>query len=88
MFWGRSDHKSSFQKVIMGANGVSAFCRLCIIGSFSILAGNSDLHQSLEEFEILPDLRKDFRVSFPSASEKNPHRLIIREMVSPHVLVV
>ena len=39
--------------LIMGENGVSTFSRL-----FFILAGNDDIHKSLDEFEILPDLTK------------------------------
>ena len=48
-----------------------------------ILAGNDDMHKSLEEFEIRPDLTTDCGVSCPLASEKNPHRLIMGKMVLP-----
>ena len=37
-----------------------------------ILAGNDDMHESSEEFEIRPDLTTDCRVSCPLASEKIP----------------
>ena len=37
-----------------------------------ILAGNYDMHESSEEFEIRPDLTTDCGVSCPLASEKIP----------------
>ena len=37
-----------------------------------ILAGNDDMHESIEEFEIRPDLTTDCGVSCPLASEKIP----------------
>ena len=37
-----------------------------------ILAGNDDMHESSEEFEIRPDLNTDSRVSCPLVSEKIP----------------
>ena len=37
-----------------------------------ILAGNDDMNESLEEFEIRPDLTTDCGVSCPLASEKSP----------------
>ena len=37
-----------------------------------ILAGNDDMHESSEEFEIWPDLTTDCGVSYPLASEKIP----------------
>ena len=37
-----------------------------------ILAGNDDMHESSEEFEIRPDLTTDCGVSYPLASEKIP----------------
>ena len=37
-----------------------------------ILAGNDDMHESSEEFEIQPDLNTDCGVSCPLASEKSP----------------
>ena len=37
-----------------------------------ILAGNDDMHESQEEFEILPDPTTDCVVSCPLASEKIP----------------
>ena len=37
-----------------------------------ILAGNDDMHESSEEFEIRPDLTTDCGVSCPLAFEKIP----------------
>ena len=37
-----------------------------------ILAGNDNMHESSEEFEIRPDLTTDCGVSCPLASEKIP----------------
>ena len=37
-----------------------------------ILAGNDDMHESSEEFEIRPELTTDCGVSCPLASEKIP----------------
>ena len=37
-----------------------------------ILAGNDDMHESLEEFEFLLDPTTDRGVSCPRASEKSP----------------
>ena len=37
-----------------------------------ILAGNNDMHESSEEFEIRRDLTTDCGVSCPLASEKIP----------------
>ena len=36
-----------------------------------ILAGNDDMHESLKEFEIRPDLNTDCGVSCPLASGKS-----------------
>ena len=44
-----------------------------------ILACNNDMHESLEEFEIRPDLTTDCGVSCPLGSEKNLHRLIMEK---------
>ena len=46
--------------VIMGENGVATFSRL-----FLILAGNEDIHESSEEFEVRPDRTTDGGVSCP-----------------------
>ena len=35
-----------------------------------ILAGNDDMHEILDEFEIWPDSTKDYRVGCPWAYEK------------------
>ena len=37
--------------------------------SFLILAGNEDMHESLEEFELRQDTTADSRVICPCASE-------------------
>ena len=42
-----------------------------------ILAGNDDMHDSLEEFKFRPDVTTDCGVSCPLVSEKTPHRLIM-----------
>ena len=42
-----------------------------------IFAGNDNMHESSEEFEIRPDPTTDCGVSCPLASEKKPHRLIM-----------
>ena len=42
-----------------------------------ILAGNNDIHESLDEFEILPDLTTDHRVSCPLGSKKSMLLLFI-----------
>ena len=42
-----------------------------------ILAGNYEMHESSEEFEIRRDPTTDFGISCPLASEKNPNRLIM-----------
>ena len=39
-------------------------------GILFILTGNDDIHKSLDEFEIRPDLTTHHRVSCPKASEK------------------
>ena len=69
-------------RVIMGKNDVVTFSRL-FYPILLILAGNNDMHESLEEFEIRPDLNTDCGVSCPLASEKNPHKFIMGEMVLP-----
>ena len=35
-----------------------------------MLAGNDGIQKSLDEFKIMPNLTKDYRVSCPSASKK------------------
>ena len=47
------------------------FSQLFLIKSFFILAGNDDIHKSLDEFEILPDPIRDHRVSCSRASKKS-----------------
>ena len=55
--------------IITGENGVIAFSRLFLIGSFSYLpvtmTGNNDMHKSLDEFEIWPNSTLDYGVSCP-----------------------
>ena len=46
-----------------GENGVSTFSRLFLIGSFFILAGNDDISENLDKFEIWPDSNTDYGVS-------------------------
>ena len=64
----------------------SSNSRLFLIGTFLILAGNNDMHENLDEFEILPDSTMDYGVSCPSAYEKNPNRNIIGKTMSSHFL--
>ena len=42
----------------------------CFYPILFILAGNDDIHESLEKFEIRPDLNTDCGVSCPLVSEK------------------
>ena len=46
-------------------NVVSTLAPSFLIGSFFILAGNKDIHNISDEFEIRPDRIKDCRVSCP-----------------------
>ena len=46
------------------------FCDKVDSGLVYILAGNDDIYQSFEEFEIQPDPTTDLGVSCPCASEK------------------
>ena len=39
--------------------------RVFLIGTFLILAGNDDMHESLDEFEIWPDSTMDYGASYP-----------------------
>ena len=55
------------------------FSAVFLSDPFHILAGNDDMHESSDEFEIRPDPTTDCGVSCPLASEKNPHRLIMGE---------
>ena len=51
-------------RVIMGKNDVATFSRLFYILFFSyILAGNDDMHESLEELKIRPDSTTDGRIN-------------------------
>ena len=51
-----------------------------------ILAGNDDIHESLNEFEIRRDSIMDYGVGCPWASEKKSHSLIIEKMMSSHFI--
>ena len=46
------------------------FFSVVLDGILFILTGNDDIHKSLDEFEIRPDLTTDHRASCPLASEK------------------
>ena len=53
--------------------------QMFLIGTFLILAGNDDIHEILDEFEIWPVSTMDYGVSCPSACEKKQtNRLIIK----------
>ena len=43
----------------------SSNAQMFLIGTFLILAGNDDMHESLDEFEIWPDSTMDYGVSCP-----------------------
>ena len=72
----------SSHRVTVGKTA-SSNSRMFLIGTFLILAGNDDMHESLDEFEIWPDSTIDYGVSCLSAYEKKkPNRLIIGKTVS------
>ena len=48
----------------------SFYSRMFLIGTFLILAGNDDMHESLDNIEIWPYSTMDYGVSCPSAYEK------------------
>ena len=48
-----------------GENGVSKFSRLFFVRVIFILAGNYDIHKSLDEFEIRLDPTQDHKVTCP-----------------------
>ena len=52
----------SSHRVIMGKRASSRFLE-CFDRILFILAGNDDMHESLDEFEIWRDSTKDYRVS-------------------------
>ena len=54
----------SSHRVIMGKTTSSLFSNAFDRILF-ILAGNDDMHESLDEFEIWPDWTTDYRVSCP-----------------------
>ena len=61
----------SSHRVIMGKTVLQLFLSFFYPILF-ILAGNNDMHESLEEFEIRPDQTTDCGVSCTLASEKIP----------------
>ena len=52
-------------RVIMEKKRVATFSQLFFYLILFILAGNDDMHESLEEFEIRPDPTTDCKVSCP-----------------------
>ena len=50
------------QRVTLGKTA-SSNSRMFLIGTFLILAGNDDMHESMDEFEIWPDSTMDYGVS-------------------------
>ena len=48
-----------------GENDVSIFSRVVFYPILFILAGNEDMHKTLEEFEFWPDRTTDYGVSCP-----------------------
>ena len=52
----------SSHRVIVGKTA-SSNSRMFLMGSFLILAGKDDMHESLDEFEIWPDSTMDYGVS-------------------------
>ena len=59
----------SSHRVTVGKTA-SSNSRMFLIGTFLILAGNDDMHESLDNIEIWPDSTMDYGVSCPSAYEK------------------
>ena len=59
----------SSHRVTVGRTA-SSNSRMFLIGTFLILAGNDDMHETMDEFEIWPDSTMDNGVSCPSAYEK------------------
>ena len=56
----------SSHRVIMGKTASLGFLE-CFDQILFILAGNDDMHEILDEFEIWPDSTKDYRVGCPLA---------------------
>ena len=54
----------------MGKNGVATFFAVVLDQIRFMLAGNDDIHKSLDEFKIRTDPTADHRVSCPLASKK------------------
>ena len=54
----------SSHRAIMGKTASSSFLK-CFDRILFILAGNNDMHESLDEFEIWPDSTTDYGVSCP-----------------------
>ena len=53
----------SSHRVIMGKTASSRFLERFFEQILFILAGNDDMHESLDEFEIWPDSTTDYGVS-------------------------
>ena len=47
------------------AKTASSNFQMFLIGTFLIFAGNNDMHESLDEFEIWPDSNMDYGVICP-----------------------
>ena len=52
-------------RVIMEKNGVATFSQLFFYPIHFIRAGNDDMHESSEEFEIRPDPTTELRSKLP-----------------------
>ena len=77
----------SSHRVTVGKTA-SSNSRMFLIRTFLILAGNDDMHESLNEFEIWPDSTIDYGVSCPSAYEKKQtNRLIIGKYIITFSLI-
>ena len=59
------EHRKKFPKTYNGENYVITFSRLLFDRILFILAGNEDMHKSLDEFEFRPDPTTDYGVSCP-----------------------
>ena len=62
----------SSHRIIMGKTASSRRFLECFDRILFILAGNDDMHESLDVFEIWPDSTSDYGVSCPWSPEKIP----------------
>ena len=54
------------------------FCKGAVLDQILfILAGNNDIHESVDEIELLPDLTIDHRISCPLGSKKSMFLLFL-----------